>query len=246
MVTKIRSITFSPNILETVNYLECEVRGEIFERKRKTKEIEELYFNSTESHRNNLLRLVKAMGDQPAIRQIIFFHYLINEPMMAEMFLRYIYPGFQNKRYVFKEKELKFFMAQLGLNQEEQSGTLKFFYKALIEAKMLKSQGNIKYLEYQRPSVEAIAYAFYAEYADGFAAANRFALKNPPLKQITEQAAFSAYLLLEPRLVPMMLEACRIKNYISLEARGGLHQYALIYQDLTGLVDFIVGGGCRG
>ncbi|AZR72780.1 hypothetical protein BBF96_04850 [Anoxybacter fermentans] len=243
MTADVRPLTLPPYIPETITYLEKIARGERVGRGRKINQIEELYVKSSKELYYNLLNIVKAWGDQPAVRQIIFFHYLQKEPLLKEMILECIYPGFKENRFLWKETELKFFLQQKGLTKSEQSRTLKIAEKALREVKMFMVNRKEKFLEYQRPAVEAVAYALYAEYSEGFEAGKRFSLKNPPLEQILKYAAFPAYFLLDPKTVPLILEACRIKNYISLESRGGLCQYALIYQDLTELVEYMIQGG---
>lgn len=210
--------------------------------RRKAREVEELYLGFSENLHQHLLKLVDAWGDSPAVRQIIFYHYLQREPLIKEIILNCIYAGFKQNRFLWKEAELRFFLSQYGLTKCEQIRTYKYLEKALQEVKIPFSCRNERYIDYQRPAVEAVAYAFYAEYGDGFPEAKVFALKNPPLEQIIKYSAFPAYLFIDRRTLPLILETCRLKNYITLECRGGLNQYALIYQDLTGLVDFMIGG----
>jgi hypothetical protein len=239
MMVKAKPLGRLPQIPEAITYLERRARGEAVV----AKQIEELYLQGTVPLQEILLSLAHHWGDQLAMRQILFFHYLQQEPLMKEILHRCIYPQFDHKVYRWNEPALKRFLAVAGLTESEQTRSIKIIEKALTEMRLLTGQGQAKVLEYQRPTIEAVAYAFYAEYGDGFTEGRRFSLMNPPVEQIMEHAAFPSYFLMDPRAVPMMLEACRIKNYISLEARGGLCQYALIYQDLVGLVEYMVQGG---
>lgn len=238
----VKPLTHQPQILEAITYLERLARGDAAGKDAKSRQLEEMYLNIPEIA-ENLLQLVLHWGDRPALRQILFLHYLHRETLAREILYNCIYPRFLEKRYYWKENEIRFYLQQLGLPEVEQLKSVKILEKALSEVKILHTEGNVKYIEYQRPAVETVAYALYVEYGDGFEEGRRFALKNPPLQQILEHAAFPAYLLVDPRSVHLMLEACRMKNYISLEARGGLCQYALIYQDLTGLIEYMVQGG---
>lgn len=237
-----KPLTHPPQLLEAITYLERIARGEVSGKDARTKQFEEMYLSVSEVA-ENLSQLVKNWGDRPALRQILFLHYLHREPLMKEILSNCIYPRLLEKRYYWKEGDIRFYLQHLGMPESEQVKSVKVVEKALSEAKILSIDGSARFIEYQRPAVETIAYALYVEYGDGFEEGRRFALKNPPLQQILEHAAFPAYLLLDPRSVHLMLEACRMKNYISLEARGGLCQYALIYQDLTGLIEYMVQGG---
>lgn len=243
MTVKVRLPERSPHIPEAITYLERRSRGERAEHLPNARQIEELYLHTSDSLSEILLSLAGIWGDQPAMRQILFFHYVQSEPVLKEILRRCIYPGFVNKVCRWNELTLIRSLNGMGITASEQSRSLRIIERALAEMRFLTVAGTDKVLEYQRPAVEAVAYAFYAEYGDGFAEGRRFSLLNPPLEQIMEHAAFPAYFLMDPRSVPMMMEACRIKNYISLEARGGLCQYALIYQDLFGLVEYMVQGG---
>lgn len=234
-----------PNIPDTITYLERELRGESVGHSRKMREVEELYLFPSEICHHLLKTVVKAWGDSPGVRQILFYHYLQREPIIKEIILHCIYPGFKQGRYLWKESELRFFLSHLGLERSEQSRTIKYLERAMMEIKILVQAREGRYIDYQRPSIEAVAYAFYAEYGDGFSEARSFSLKNPPLEQILHNAAFPAFLFIDPRRVLLILETCRLKNYITLESRGGLNQYALIYQDLIGLVDYMSGGGAE-
>lgn len=243
MSLEVKPVLIPSQIPETITYLEREARGEEVGTGRKVRQIEEVYFQISEEVHQQLLKMVHIWGDQPAIRQILFYHYLIKEPILKEVMVKCIYPGFINGRYEWDEKELRHFLKDLGLTNSEQVVTLYKLEKALQEVRMFSENQKSKYIEYQRPALEAMAYALYAEYGEGFEPGRRFHLHNPPLEQILQHAEFPAYFLLNPRVVPMMLEACRMKDYISLEARGGLCQYALICNDLTGLVEYMVEGG---
>lgn len=243
MMAKVKPLGRLPLIPEAITYLERRARGEETESLPNAKQIEELYWHGAVPLQEILLSLARHWGDQPAMRQILFFHYLQQEPLLKEILHRFIYPQFDHKVYHWNESTIRRFLEMAGLTESEQSRSLRNIEKALMEMKFLTVQEQTKVMEYQRPTVEAVAYAFYAEYGDGFAEGRRFSLMNPPLEQIVEHAAFPTYYLIDPRAVPMMLEACRLKNYISLEARGGLCQYALIYQDLFGLVEYMVQGG---
>ena len=242
MSLAVKSLVRLPLISETIAYLEKLHRGEPPGKDSKARQIEELYFSSEELL-GNFLRMVEAWGDGLALRQILFFHYLHSETLVQEIVFNCIYPRLIEKRYYWRESDIRFYLQQCGVQESEISKAVKVLEKVLGEAKLLSTTEGMRYVEYQRPTVETIAYALYVEYGEGFAQGQRFALKNPPLSQILEHALFPAYLLLDPRSVHLMLEACRMKNYISLEARGGLCQYALIYQDLSGLVEYMVEGG---
>lgn len=243
MSLEAKPVLVPSQIPETILYLERKARGEEVGSGRKIKQIEELYFQYFEEIHQQLLRMVQVWGDQLAIRQILFYHYLIKEPILKEVMVNCIYPGFINGHYEWNVPELRYFLKELGLTNSEQVVTLYKLEQALQEVRMFSLDRRSKYIEYQRPTLEAMAYALYAEYGEGFEPGRRFHLQNPPLEQILQQAEFPAYFLLNPKAVPMMLEACRMKDYISLEARGGLCQYALIYPDLIGLVEFMVEGG---
>lgn len=232
-----------PHIPEAITYLERLARGEEVEHLPNAKRIEELYLEIPVPLQDVLLTLARVWGDQPAMRQILFFHYLQKEPLLKEILHHCIYPHFNQNIYYWNEQTLKRFMTAVGLTESEQNRSLKIIEKALAEVHFLTIQGPNKYIEFQRPTLEAVVYAFYVEYGEGWPEGRRFSLMNPPLEQITEHAAFPSYFLMDPWTIATTLEACRLKNYISLEARGGLCQYALIYQDLFGLVEYMVQGG---
>lgn len=230
------------HIPATITYLEKEARGEAVGINQKNREIEELYISSSEILHLNLSKLVNKFGDSPTVRQIIFFHYLEKQPVIKELFCRCIYPSFQQRKFFWQESQLRLFIHHYGLTKSEQTLAYKCLEGVLAEMKIPVIRGN---LHYQRPTIETVAYAFYAEYGEGSPASRRFSLKNPPLQQIIDFAAFPAYFLIDPQILPAILEICRLKDYLTLEFRGGLNQYALLFQDLSGLVDFIIRGGIK-
>ena len=153
--------------------------------------------------------------------------------MIKGLFSKYIYPSFQHKKFFWQESELRFFIGDYGFTKSEQMLAYKCLKGVLSEMKIGLIRG---YLKYQRPTIETVAYAFCAEYGEN-------SLKNPPVQAIIDFAAFPAYFLIDPQILPAILEICRLKNYLTLEFRGGLNQYASLYQDLSGLVDFMIQGG---
>lgn len=243
MIHDIKIPTLPANISETIAYLEEVSQNGQLRRRRRTKEIERLYCNFSESLHLNLTNLVKAWGDSLAIRQILFYIYLQMEPLIGEIFCKIIYPSIKENFFSWKSSELTLFFDKLGLTRSEQFRTKKLIEKALLEVKIFFGGKEERYLEYQRPTLEALSFAFYAEYGEGLFNKKKRVFKNPPLTQIKEFAEFPAYFLINPNNLGPLLEACRIKNYISLESRGGLCQYALIYHDLSELVEFMIQGG---
>lgn len=228
------------NIPATITYLEKELRGEAIKTSQKIREIERLYIKSSDVVHQNLLKLVRKFGDSLTVRQIIFFHYLQQQPLIKDLLCKYIYPSLQQASFFGDEAQLRLFIRQYRLTKRQQMIVYRCLEKVFAEVKISLKQG---YLSYQRPTIETIAYAFYAEYGEGFPESRRFFLKNPPLEQIIKFAAFPAYFLINPKIIPAILETCRLKNYLTLELRGGLNQYVLLHQDLTDLVDFMTQGG---
>ena len=230
-----------PRISTTIDIMQGENKDGVVE-DNSINEIRNIYRSNSQGIYDTLIDLVQSWGDQPAVRQILYYHYLQGQPLLKEILLENIYPALQEGSYIWNGEEIKSFLHKKGLAEKEQDKSLKCIKNALKEMRFLKESGRGLILKYQRPTVEAVAYALYSEYSEGFDESKRFSLKNPPLEQVRRHAAFPAYFLIDPRTIPMLLEACRIKNYISLESRGGLNQYALIYQDLFELVDYMLGG----